>query len=166
MKKDFLKEIPKANKVDFLSKLRSGQFNLIKPYEPQPELNLDLQENGLYLCKETSKEMSQAQIESLPGYRITIALVDTREQVAHQKPPSGFVMVPFSKDEYLASLLKNKNDVVIVFDATDPKKPFKSKDERYSFNDLMTSRNENPSIEFYMDETTKVEYLKALEKWC
>jgi len=65
MKKDFLKDIPKANKIDFLSKLQTGQFSLLKPYEPQPSLNFDLQENGLYKCRENASfQLTRLQAES------------------------------------------------------------------------------------------------------
>ena len=30
----------------------------------------------------------------------------------------------------------------------------------------MRIRHESPQVEFYMNEATKQEYLKALEKWC
>lgn len=164
MKKDFLKEIPKSNKIEFLSKLKSGQFTLLPLYEPQPKLNFDLQENGLYKCKETGKILSQGQISNLPGYRMSIGLVSTREQVNQEKPPSGIVLMPYSKEEYLNSLLKNKSDVVITYDESD--KMFKSTTESYSFEKLKRINNESPEVVFLMDEKTKLKYIELLEKWC
>ena len=166
MKKDILRQIPKGKKVEFLNKLQSGNFNLLKPYNPQPGLNFDLQENGLYLCKETGKELTKEQIVSLPGYKIQLELVGNKLQISGEKPASGYVLVPFSKNEYLASLLRNKADVILTFDETDKTSPFKSGNNAYSFNELMTMRNESPGITFLMDQRTKNEYLKALEKWC
>jgi len=167
MKKDFLKEIPKTNKLDFLSKLQSGKFTLLAPYEPQKEVTFDLiPGTDLFLCKEDGRKLSEKEIYSLPGYRLSINLVDKTEQVRHEKPPSSIILVPCMKHEYLDSLLKNKFDTVITFDKTDQRKPFKSKDNSYSFEDLMRIRDENQEVIFVMDEPTKTEYLKYLEKWC
>jgi hypothetical protein len=107
MKKDLLQEISKDNKIDFLKKLSSGKFILGKPYDPPQPLSFDLQPDGLYLCKETGKLMSKEEIEFLPGYRMSIHLVATKEQVRNEKPPSGIVLTPYSKKEYLNSLLIN-----------------------------------------------------------
>lgn len=107
MKKDFLREIPKDKKVDFLNKLQSGNFNLEKPYKPQPELNFKLQDNGLYKCKETGEKMSLDEIELLPGYRFSIELVSDPKQVQGTKPADGILLIPIAKDEYLDSLLKD-----------------------------------------------------------
>ena len=116
MKDDFLKGIPKAKKIDFLNKLKSGQFTLLEPYEPQPSLTFDLLENGKYKCKQTGKVMTKGQIEALPGYKMTLELVGTREQVAKEKPPSGIVLIPYTMDEYLTSLLKSAFAEHIEFD--------------------------------------------------
>lgn len=166
MKDDILKGIPKANKIDFLNKLNSGQFTLTETYKPQPSLTFDLLENGKYKCKQTGKVMSKGQIEALPGYKMTLELVGTREQVANEKPPSGIVLIPYSQDEYLASMLKSKFAEHISFDPEDPNKPFKSEKRSYSFEDLMRINRESPQIEFYMNESTKLKYIEALEKWC
>lgn len=107
MEKGVLSGITKANKIDFLNKLSSGKFVLNKPYEPPQPLSFDLQTDGLYLCKETGKALSKEEIESLPGYRIAIHLVSEREQVSKEKPPSSICLIPFSKEEYLSSLLEN-----------------------------------------------------------
>lgn len=165
MKKDFLKGISKENKKEFLSKLQSGKFSLLQPYEPQPRLSFDLQENGLYKCKETGKELTSQEIECLPGYRHTIELVSNKQQVNHEKPPSGIVLIPFTQQEYLNSLLKNKSDVVLTFDETEEKKPFKSDTDSYSFKDLMRINHDSPEIDFVMDEKTKIKYLECLENW-
>ena len=107
MKKDFLKEISKEKKKEFLNKLQSGKFTLV-------QVPFDLQES----------------------------------------------------EASLNSLLKNKFDVVITFDESDIKKPFKSKDNSYSFRDLMRINHDSPDIDFLMDELTKMKYLECLEKWC
>lgn len=164
MKKDILQEIPKANKVDFLNKLSSGQFLLIKPYEPQPPLSFDLQEGNLYLCRETGKTMSQDQIESLPGYRMNIQLVSDRLQVAGKKPPSGIRLMPFSRTQYLDSLLKNKSEVVITFNESEG--VFKSETDSYSFASLMQIGHDSPEVVFIMDKKTTEKYIELLEKWC
>lgn len=164
MKKDILQEIPKANKVDFLNKLSSGQFLLSKTYEPQPPLSFDLQEGNLYLCRETGKTMSKDEIESLPGYRMNIQLVSDRLQVAGKKPPSGIRLMPFSRTEYLDSLLKNKSEVVITFN--EPEGIFKSETDSYSFDRLMQIRNDSPEVVFLMDKKTTEKYIELLEKWC
>lgn len=166
MKKDFLKGISKENKRDFLAKLQSGKFNLLPAMEPQPPLNFDLQENGLYLCKEDGRMLTSEQILALPGYRMNIQLVADCLQVSGEKPPAGFVMVPFTESEYLDSLLKNKSAVVLTFDETDEKKPFKSETDSYSFKDLMRINGDSPEIVFCMDEKTAKQYVKCLENWC
>lgn len=166
MKNEFLKGIPKANKIEFLNKLNSGQFTLKEPYKPQPSLTFDLLENGRYKCKQTGKIMSKGQIEALPGYRMTLELVSDRDQVANEKPPSGIVLIPFTLDEYLDSMLKSKFAEHIEYDPADTTKPFKSEKRSYSFEDLMRINRESPEIEFYMDEKTKLKYIEALEKWC
>jgi len=163
MKKDFLRGLSKESKKEFLSKLQSGKFSLLKPYDPQPPLSFDLQENGKYLSKETGKLMSKEEIESLPGYRMSIELVSDKLQVANLKPPDGINLVPFTQEEYLNSLLKNKSDIHITFDKSDGK--FKSENDSYSFEDIMRMNNESPEIEFIMDEETKLKYLECLEKW-
>lgn len=105
MKKDFLRQISKTAKIDFLTKLSSGNFTLNKPYDPPPGLEFDLMENGLYKCKQTGKQMSKEEIESLSGYQISIELIrDLKE------PPAGFVLIPISKEQYLDSLLKNPSE--------------------------------------------------------
>lgn len=164
MKNDILQEIPKANKVDFLNKLSSGQFLLIKTYEPAPPLSFDLQPDGLFLCKETGKTMSQDQIESLPGYRFNFQLVSDRLQVAGKKPPSGIRLMPFSRTEYLDSLLKNKSDVAITYDESEG--VFKSETDSYSFDRLMQIRHDSPEVVFLMDKKTTEKYIELLEKWC
>lgn len=167
MKKDFLKEIPKENKKEFLTKLQSGKFTLLQPYEPQPPLSFDLQESGKYLCKETGKLMSKEEIESLPGYRMSIELVSDKLQVNHEKPPDGIRLMPYMENEYLNSLLKNKSDVNVTLDETNEKRPFKCVETgvSYSFKEMQRlSTDEN--IDFYMDEKTKKKYIEELEKWC
>jgi hypothetical protein len=111
MKKESLSKISKRAKVDFLKKLQTGKFELAEAYTPAPKLNFDLiPESGLYLCKETGKEMTKEEIEALPGYRLNLQLVDDRAQVRGEKPPSGIMLFPYSRDEYLNSLLKNPDD--------------------------------------------------------
>lgn len=104
---DYLKGISKENKQSFLSKLQSGLYTLNKPYEPQPPLSFDLQENGLYKCQGTGKELTRHEIESLPGYRMSIELVSDRLQVTGEKPPSTIIKQPYMEAEYLDSLLTN-----------------------------------------------------------
>jgi len=107
---------------------------------------------------------AKTQVSSLPGYRLNLQLVNDRLQVAGKKPPSGIVLIPFSKQEYLDSLLKNKSDVVITYDESDGN--FKSENDFYSFERLMRIRNESPEVVFLMDEKTKLKYIELLEKWC
>lgn len=166
MKKNFIQGIPASAKIEFLNKLQSGRFELLAPYEPQPPLNFDLQEDGLYLCKETRVLLSKAEIEALPGYRMSFELVSKREQVSGEKPPSSISLMPYSKVEYLNSLLRGKNDIVVTWDESDEQKPFKSHDCNYSFNDLMRKNSENTDIAFIMDQKAKEKYVELLEKWC
>ena len=166
MNKNFLQGIPASAKIEFLNKLQSGRFELLAPYEPQPPLNFDLQEDGLYLCKETRVLFTKSEIEALPGYRLSIQLVDDRLQVAGKKPPSGIILMPYSKQEYLDSLLRGKNDIVVTWDESDEQKPFKGNDCNYSFNDLMRKNSENTDIAFIMDQKAREKYIELLEKWC
>lgn len=167
MKKDFLQGISKENKKEFLTKLQSGKFILLPPYEPQKEVTFDLiPGTDLFLCKEDGRKLTENEIYSLPGYRMSLHLVDKTAQVRHEEPPSSIILVPCMEHEYLDSLLKNKSDVVITFDETDEKKPFRSKDNSYSFKDLKRINSESPEVVFLMDEKTKLKYLECLEKWC
>ena len=166
MKKDFLKGISKENKKEFLNKLQSGQFTLLQLYEPQPPLSFDLQEDGLYKCREDGRILTSEQILILPGYRMNLQLVSNRLQVEGVKPPDGIRLMPYMENEYLDSLLKNKSDKVLTFDETDEKKPFKSDTDSYSFDDLMRLFHDSPEINFVMDEATAKKYLKCLENWC
>ena len=102
---EFLKGVSKENKKEFLSKLQSGLYTLNKLYEPQPPLNFDLQESGLYKCQETGKELTKDEVYKLPGYRGGIQLVSEREQVTGQKPPDNIILMPYMESEYLDSLL-------------------------------------------------------------
>jgi hypothetical protein len=106
--KDLLKGISKDNKRDFLAKLASKKFTLNKPYEPAQPLNFDLQEDGLYLCKEDGRKLTSQEIETLPGYRLAMELVSDRLQVSGEKPPDGYYLMPFTQEEYLNSLLKDE----------------------------------------------------------
>ena len=105
MKRDFLKCISEEGKKEFLSKLQSGQYTLGPVYEPQPMLNFDLQEDGRYKCKETGELMTKEKVESLPGYREDLQIVETRAQVAGSEPPAAIVKLPYTEVEYLNSLL-------------------------------------------------------------
>lgn len=106
MKKEALRKISKGAKIEFLNKLQSGKFELIEAYNPAPKLNFDLiPESGLYKCRETGKEMSKEKIEALPGYQIKIELIQDLKE-----PPAGFELHPYSREQYLDSLLKNPDD--------------------------------------------------------
>jgi hypothetical protein len=164
MKKDFLKGISKENKREFLNKLQSGQFELLPPYEPQPTLTFDLQSDGLYLCKEDGRKLSISEIEVLKGYRLNIELVSTRLQVVGKEPPDTIIKQPYTQEEYLNSLLKNKSAMTLTFDETDGQ--FKTDTDNYSFNQLIIINRESPEIEFYMDKKTNEKYLECLENWC
>lgn len=167
MNKDFLKVVSKENKKEFLSKLQSGKFTLGEVYEPQPQLNFDLQKNGLYKCQKTGKELTSEEIESLPGYRMNIELVSDRLQVANLKPPDSIIKIPFTQEEYLNSLLKNKSDKNVIWDEANEKRPFKCVETgvSYSFKEMQRlSIDENFS--FCMDEATAKKYIEELEKWC
>jgi hypothetical protein len=166
MKKNFLQGIPASAKIEFLNKLQSGRFELLAPYEPQPPLNFDLQEDGLYLCRETRVLFTKQEIEDLPGYRMSIELVSKREQVSGEKPPSSISLMPYSKVEYLNSLLRGKNDIIVTWDDSSEQKPFKSHDCNYSFNDLMRINHETTDIAFIMDQKAREKYVELLEKWC
>lgn len=106
MKKESLKKISKGAKVDFLNKLQSGKYELAKAYTPAPKLKFDLiPETGKYLCRENGKFMSKEEIAALPGYQIAIELIrDLKE------PATGFELFPYSREQYLDSLLKNPAD--------------------------------------------------------
>lgn len=110
MKKETLRKISKGAKIDFLNKLSSGNYKLGETYTPAPKLSFDLiPETGLYLCKETGKQMSKEEIEALPGYQISIELVrDLKE------PAAGFELFPYSREQYLDSLLKNPDDKLLT----------------------------------------------------
>lgn len=111
MEKAILRKISKTAKVDFLNKLQTGKYELAEIYTPAPNLSFDfIPESGLYLCKENGKTMSKEEIECLPGYQILIELVSDKLQVNHEKPPDGFVLMPYSREQYLDSLLKNPSD--------------------------------------------------------
>jgi len=113
MKKEILRKISKTAKVDFLNKLQTGSYELAEAYTPRPKLTFDLiPESGLYLCKETGKQMSKEEIELLPGYQLNLELISDRSQVAGvgNKPPDGFVLLPYNREQYLSSLLKNPDD--------------------------------------------------------
>ena len=164
MDKSILSEIPASAKIDFLSKLQSGNFTLKDPYRPQPPLNFELQdEDGLYRCKETGILMSQEEIGSLPGYRLNIEIIKNRDQVSGGKPPSGISLMPFSRMEYLNSLLKNKDDKVLTFDEASGE--FRTETESYSFEQLMQNFHDDLDS-FVMDGKTAKKYIESLEKWC
>ncbi len=110
MKKDFLKYVSKKNKADFLAKLQSGKYTLGEVYEPAQPLQFELQESGLYKCVENGKELTLQEIEALPGYRMRIEFVENPLQVSGERPVYEFRMCPFMENEYLDSLLINKNE--------------------------------------------------------
>ena len=119
MKKETLRHISKGAKVDFLNKLGSGKYKLGETYTPAPKLTFDIvPETGKYLCKETGKFMSKEEIESLEGYRLNLELISERSQVAGigNKLPDGIVLVPYSKEQYLDSLLKNPDEKYLTRD--------------------------------------------------
>ena len=105
MKRDFLNGISPEGKREFLSKLQSGKYSLRKVYEPVKLLTFDLQESGLYRCKETGEVMTRAEVESLKGYREDLQVVNDRDQVAGSEPPAAIVKLPYTEVEYLNSLL-------------------------------------------------------------
>ena len=100
--------ISKANKLAFLKSLQSGIFTLSTAHEPQTSIQFDLQPDGLYRCQQDNRILTSDQIESLPGYQIIIELVSTRAQVSHEEPVKGYILCPWSNNEYLNSLLKAK----------------------------------------------------------
>ncbi|MEI6049112.1 MAG: hypothetical protein WCS03_09465 [Bacteroidota bacterium] len=113
MKKEVLRKISKGAKVDFLNKLGSGKFQLLEAYTPAPRLTFDLvPETGKYLCKENGKFMSKEEIESLEGYQFNLELISERSQVTGvgNKLPNGIELIPYSREQYLNSLLKNPDD--------------------------------------------------------
>lgn len=112
MKKESLHQISKTAKVDFLKKLQTGKYELAKAYTPAPKLTFKLiPESGLYLCKETGKQMTRTEIELLPGYQVKIELVwDLKE------PPSAFELFPYNREQYLDSLLKSPDDKYLTHD--------------------------------------------------
>lgn len=162
--KNVLRGISKEGKREFLSKLQSGNFTLLPAYEPAQTKSFDLQENGLYKCKESGEELTSEQILALPGYRMNLQLVSTRLQVAGEKPPSGYVLIPWTEQEYLNSLLKNKSDQVLTFDQAEGK--FKTNTDSYTFTELMRLKHDGQNNDFIMDELTTKKYLEYLEKWC
>ena len=106
MKKETIKKISKQAKVNFLSKLQTGKFELTQAYTPAPKLTFDLiPESGLYKCKQDGREMSRDEIAALPGYQISIELIRS-----FKEPATGFELFPFSREQYLDSLLKSPDD--------------------------------------------------------
>ena len=110
MDKDFLKGISKEAKKDFLTKLQSGEYELLPVYDlPKRELNFDLVPgSGLYFCKETGELMNREEIKSLRGYGLGISVVSDRQQVTGEKPPKKIILYPVWEYEYLNSLLIEK----------------------------------------------------------
>ncbi|HEY5591825.1 MAG TPA: hypothetical protein VIK55_12500 [Paludibacter sp.] len=102
-------EISKIEKLNFLNKLKSGNYRVGKLFEPQPGLNFEIEPDGLYKCQQDNRILTSDQIKSLPGYHMIIELVSTRAQVSHQEPAEGFILCPFNSSEYLNSLLIPKN---------------------------------------------------------
>lgn len=106
MKKETLNKISKKAKIDFLNKLQTGNYELAKPYVPAPHLTFELiPESGLYLCKQDGRKMSREEIAGLPGYQVSIELIRSLRE-----PATGFELFPYSREQYLDSLLKNPND--------------------------------------------------------
>lgn len=115
MDNNSLKNIPVSAKVDFLNKLQSGKFSLTDQCEPQPRLDFDLQPDGLFKCKQDGRILTGKEVTSLPGYRMAIEIVNNKMQVNGEKPPSGYVLMPYTQSEYLNSLLKSNAERDITF---------------------------------------------------
>lgn len=109
-KSEILKGMPRERKIDFLEKLKSGRYKLIEPYEPQPKLNFDLQDDGLYMAKENGRKLTLEEVRSLPGYMFIIEQVSDKTQVNGETPPNGLCLIPFGKQDYLNGLLICNDD--------------------------------------------------------
>ena len=103
-----LSEISRANKLAFLKSLQSGIFTLSTAHEPQPGKTFELIDSGFYKCKNTGEQLTAQEINALPGYQMILELVATRAQVSHEEPVKGYILCPWSNNEYLNSLLKAK----------------------------------------------------------
>lgn len=106
-KSEIIKSIPREIKIELLEKLRSGRYKMIKPYEPQPKLTFDLQEDGLYRCTEDRRLLTAEEIKVLPGYMLIIERVSKPSQINHEEPVDGFALIPFGAQDYLNGLLVN-----------------------------------------------------------
>lgn len=100
-----LNSISKASKAAFLTKLKSGRYTMGIVYPPQKPATFDLQPNGLYRNNETGEELTRDAIAELPGYRFNLEVIQDLKMA-----PTGFVLVPFSEEEYLDSLLISKDN--------------------------------------------------------
>jgi hypothetical protein len=115
MDNKILQGIPTSEKISFLEKLQSGKFTLADHCEPQPKLDFDLQPDGLFKCKQDGRILTGKEVTSLPGYRLAIEIVNNKLQVNGEKPPQGYVLMPYTQSEYLNSLLKCNSETDITY---------------------------------------------------
>ena len=162
--RNIIRGIPKVQKIDFLKKLQSGKYSLVAPYSPKSTMNFTLQPDGLYICKETGQVMSRDKVLTLPGFKIKIELIDNKAQISGEEPASGYCLVPYSKDEYLDSLLRGEQDMTLTFD--EKKQLFKCERGDFTFEEIMNFCKDNPDVRFFMDEDTKRHYMEHLERYC
>jgi len=104
MKKSILKQVSKQDKIQFLTKLQTGNYVLGKITTPKETLNFERLESGLYKCKQTGKLLKKSAVEALESqYMIMIEIIEDLKT-----PPAGYDFLPFPKGQYLNQLLKCK----------------------------------------------------------
>ena len=104
MKQSILKQVSKKDKIQFLTKLQTGHYVLGHAATPREELNFERLESGLYIDKQTGKELKQSAVEAFESqYMIMIEIVDNLTT-----PPTGYKFIQFPQDQILNQLLKPK----------------------------------------------------------
>ena len=104
MKQSILKQVSKKDKIQFLTKLQTGNYILGHTVTPREELDFERIESGSYICIQSGKELKQSAVEALESqYMVMIEIVDNLAT-----PPTGYRLIPFPQDQILNQLLISK----------------------------------------------------------